>query len=213
MECLSWRRRTSNGRPSLPGSDRDLASRPQIELRQVDWLNSIADSLSKLEERVDEFQIESLARDPEFTSAMLQASAIAIRNHDEEKLEALRNAVLNTAVRTNDSNDEHALFISLIDTVTPWHLRILAFLRDKEAIRSKRDKLPFPDWSMGGVSTVLGHVYPELSGRRSFYDLIVTDLNRAGLATIDSLHVTGTRAGYMLAKQTTDLGDPHPPSD
>jgi len=54
---------------------------------------------------------------------------------------------------------------------------------------------------------VLEYVYPELAGRRSFYDLVVQDLKRAGLITVDSLHVTGTVDGYMLAKHSSGMGD------
>ena len=185
----------------------DIVIRPQIEQRRTDWLNSLAENLAKLEERIDGFQVADLVDHPAFISAILQASAIALRNHNEAKLEALRNAVLNVAVSSTPSEDEHELFILLIDTHTRWHLRILAFLADKKAIAEKKGKLPFPSWSMGGVSTVLKHVYPELVGRRDLYDLIVSDLNRAGLADIDSLHITGTLDGYMLAKQSSDMGD------
>ena len=132
---------------------------------------------------------------------------MALWNHNEEKLEALRNAVLNVAVASAPEEDEHEMFISLIDNFTGWHLRILAFLADKKGIAEKREKLPFPGWPMGAVATVLKHVYPQLQGRRDFYDLIVSDLYRAGLVVIDSLHGTGTREGLMLAKQSSDKGD------
>ncbi|MDE0369579.1 MAG: hypothetical protein OXI84_05490 [bacterium] len=180
---------------------------PQIEQRRTDWLNSLARRLARLEDRVEGFQVEDLVDHPAFTSAMLKAGVMALWNHNEEKLEALRNAVLNVAVASAPEEDEHEMFISLIDSFTGWHLRILAFLADKKAIAQKRERLPLPGWSMGGVATVLEHVYPELVGRRDLYDLIVSDLNRAGLVDIDSLHVTGTRDGYMLAKQSTYMGD------
>ena len=185
----------------------NLAILPQIDKRREDWLNSLAERLQKLEERDDGFQMAVLADHPAFTSAMLQASAIALRNHDEEKLEALRNAVLTVAVSSTAGEDEHERFISLVDTCGAWHLRILAFLANKQGIAEKRGAPPFPSWSAGGASTVLEHVYPELVGRRDFYDLIVSDLSRAGLTTTDTLHVMGTAGGLMLAKQSSDMGD------
>ena len=180
---------------------------PQIERRRTDWLNSLAECLAELEERIDRFRVADLVDDPAFTSAMLQAGAIALRNHNDEKLAALRNAVLNVAVSSTPVEDEQELFISLIGTFTRWHLRILAFLADKHGVADKRGELPFPNWYMGGVATVLEHVYPELEGRRALYDLIVSDLHRAGLAAVDGLHTTGTRDGYMLAKQSSEMGD------
>ena len=185
----------------------DLVVRPRIKERRTEWLNSISEGLQDLEDRLDSFQVADLADHPAFTSAILQAGAVALRNHDEEKLAGLRNAVLNVAVSSTAGEDEHELFISLIDAYTPWHLRILAFLADKEAIADKRGKLPFPSWYAGGVSAVLKHVYPELAARRPFYDLIVRDLHRAGLVTIETLHTTGAVDGYMLAKQSSEMGD------
>jgi len=176
---------------------------PQIERRRIEWLNSLAEGLEKLEEHVEGFRVDR----PALLSAMLQAGVIALRNHNEEKLAALRNAVLNVAISSAPGEDEHELFIALIDAFTRWHLRVLAFLADKDGTADKRGKLPFPNWYMGGVSTVLEHVYPELEGRRSLYDLIVSDLHRAGLVNIDTLHVTGTLEGYMLAKQSSEMGD------
>ena len=180
---------------------------PQIEQRRTDWLNSLARRLARLEDRIEGFQVEDLVDHPAFTSAMLKASVMALWNHNEEKLEALRNAVLNVAVTSTPEEDEPEMFISLIDTFTPWHLRILAFFADKHAIAEQREQLPFPNWHMGGVDKVLEYVYPKLVGRRDLYDLIVSDLNRAGLADGASLHMTGSRDNYMLAKQSTDKGD------
>lgn len=59
----------------------------------------------------------------------------------------------------------------------------------------KRGMLPFPDWYVRGVATVLEHLYPELTGRRSLYDLVVSDLHRAGLVDIDTCY--GTAAPNM----------------
>ena len=176
---------------------------PQVERRRIEWLNSLAERLQRLEEQFEGFRLDH----PAFISAMLQAGVIALRNHNTEKLAALRNAVLNVAISSTPGEDEHELFIALIDSFTRWHLRILAFMADKHRTADKRGKLPFPNWNRGGVSTVLEHVYPELEGRRSLYDLIVSDLHRAGLVDVDTLHVTGTLEGNMLAKQSSAMGD------
>jgi hypothetical protein len=58
----------------------------------------------------------------------MHATQAAIRNHQKEKLEALRNAVLNSAEKNALDEDIKLMFVSLIDTFTPWHLRILSSL-------------------------------------------------------------------------------------
>ncbi len=59
---------------------------------------------------------------------------------------------------------------------------------------------------MGSPARILESAFRELHGKRSFYDLLVKDLNRQGLLGIDSLHVTMSGDG-ALAKRTTELGD------
>ena len=71
---------------------------------------------------------ESLKENPTFISVMLQASQAALRAHQEEKLTALRNSVLNAAAGVEIDEDLQAIFLNLIDTFTPWHLRVLAVL-------------------------------------------------------------------------------------
>ena len=55
---------------------------------------------------------------------------IALRSHQEEKLNALRNGVINTAKPMFPEDDIYLMFINWIDTFTPWHLRILNYLND-----------------------------------------------------------------------------------
>ena len=93
---------------------------PQLERRRNEWLNSLAERLAKLEQRVDGFRVADLADDPAFTSAMLQAGVIALRNHNAEKLAALRNAVLNVAVSSTPRRRAGTVHLA------HWHLYPLA---------------------------------------------------------------------------------------
>ena len=97
-----------------------------------------------------------------------------------------------------------SMFITFVDTLTPWHLRILAFFQSP-AEWGARNQLSYPNWSMGGAATVLEHTFPALNGRRDLYDQIVKDLFARGLMTTDSLHTTVTRQS-MFASRTTPMG-------
>jgi len=90
----------------------DLVMRPAVESRRTDWLNDLSDALAELQTRVEGIETGLLLENQEFVSTLFQASAIALREHRIEKLGALRNAVLNTAVTTSGDEDEHALFLS-----------------------------------------------------------------------------------------------------
>lgn len=71
---------------------------PPLEKRRNKWIESIAEGLKELEEKVDDFKIENLKDNEMFITTVMHAKQVAIRNHQKEKLAALRNAVLNAGL-------------------------------------------------------------------------------------------------------------------
>jgi hypothetical protein len=177
---------------------------PPISRRRVQWIESIGNGLKILEEKVDGFKIEALSQNEMFITTVMQASQAAIRNHQKEKLEALRNAVLNAALPNAPEEDIQLMFLNFIDGLTPWHLRVLKFI-DDPLEWGKSNNIPYLNLSSGGPSNVLEHTFPELKGRRDFYDLIVKDLFNRGLMNTESLHGMMTEQG-MYASRTTKMG-------
>lgn len=92
-----------------------------INARRDEWLESIATELHNLIERVEDLSLEKLSEDPSFITTFMSASQIAMRTHQEEKREALRNAVLNAALRTEPDEDMQAISLGLVDRFTSWH--------------------------------------------------------------------------------------------
>jgi hypothetical protein len=177
---------------------------PPLSKRRDEWIESIAEGLKSLEEKVDDFNIETLSQKEMFITTVMHATQGAIRNHQKEKLEALRNAVLNAALPNAPEEDIQLMFLNFIDPLTPWHLRILKFF-DNPQEWGRRNGITYPNWSMGGASMVLEHAFPELKGRRDFYEQIVKDLFVRGLVNTDSLHITSTSQG-MFTSRTTTMG-------
>jgi hypothetical protein len=176
-----------------------------IEKRKEAWLNQLVDVINEVQERVSEITPESLAENDAFVTIVMQASQVAIRNHQQAKLEALRNAVLNAALPNPPHEDEQMIFLRLIDQLTPWHLRVLSVLNDPTQWM-ERNNIPNPCWGMGGASTVLEHCLPDLQGQRETYDQIVLDLQGQGmLGQGQFLHVMMTGGG-MVASRTTERG-------
>lgn len=135
----------------------------------------------------------------------MQASQIAIRNHQQVKLEALRNAILNTALPNPPQEDEQMIFLRLIDQLTPWHLRVLSLLNNPLEWM-ERNKVAYPGWATGGVSAVIEHCLPDLRGQRDTYDQIVRDLQAEGLLGQGHfVHVMMTGRG-MTESRTTQRG-------
>ena len=157
-------------------------------------MNSIAEGLVQLQEKVEGFRIEDLSGDPAFVTMTLQATQYALRNHQEEKLEALRNAVLNSALPGAPEDDMQIIFLGLVDTLTPWHLRVLKLFDDplKWAEQNQRS-VPI---GFGGAGTrqVLLQAYPELNGKNDLQDKIIKDLSTHNLAEIPSAMMTSKGA-------------------
>jgi hypothetical protein len=176
-----------------------------IEKRKEAWLEQLASVVEEVQERVADMTPEKLAANEAFVTIAMQASQVAIRNHQKAKLDALRNAVLNSALPNPPQEDEQMIFLRLIDQLTPWHLRVLALLDDP--VRwMERNGIQNPGWGMGGPSAVLEHCLPDLRGQRETYDQIARDLQAEGLLGQGQfLHVTMTGGG-MVASRTTERG-------
>lgn len=71
---------------------------PAVAERQNQWLEALDHELGTLRKRFEGFSFDDLQRREDFSSAFLRASRIAATTHREEKLEALRHAVLNVAL-------------------------------------------------------------------------------------------------------------------
>ncbi|MBZ5668115.1 MAG: hypothetical protein LAO04_00065 [Acidobacteriia bacterium] len=180
---------------------------PPLAKRRDNWVRSIAEGLEELEEKVSGFTVDSLRENEAFVTAVMHASQAAVRNHHQEKLEALRNAVLNVASGNAPDEDLQLMFLNFIDTLTPWHLRILRFLQGPAAYRAAKG-MTSTNQAVGSPARVIEHTFPELRGQRAFYDQIVSDLFSRGLMNSEpsGLHAMMTASG-VLAKRTTPMGD------
>ena len=134
--------------PSIGGTVAELFSiiiAPPLEKRRNQWLDDIAERLKSLEGVVDGFRVEDLSQNETFITVVMHATQVAIRNHQQEKLEALRNAVLNAAMLEAPEDDRQLMFLNFIDELTPWHLRVLHFFDDPE-IWGIRHNISYPNW-------------------------------------------------------------------
>lgn len=102
---------------------------PPITQRINQLLMDIAFKLEELELR-GKLEIDELLKNEGFISTLLHATQIAIRTHQKEKLEALKNAVLNSALKTAPEDDYKILFLSFIDNFTIAHVKLLKFFYD-----------------------------------------------------------------------------------
>jgi hypothetical protein len=164
-----------------------------IEKRREDWMKEVARALTYL--LAKGLTIESIQSNERFNSAVFQANAIAQRTHRREKLDALRNALINIA--TGQSPDEvlESIFLSYIDSFTEWHIRILR-LYEAPDIRG----------AITEVHQVVEKAYPELTGREEIYETVWNDLLQKGLVDMQSLHGPINDVSSVSNRRATKLG-------
>jgi hypothetical protein len=121
-----------------------MLTAPLLGKRRDDWFEELRLRLNNLSAKVGCMTIESLARNEEFVSVVVQATQAAIKTHQQEKVEALRNAVLNVAAGGAPAENLSSLFVSYVDSFSPKHLEVLCFFGNRsapalEALRKQRD--------------------------------------------------------------------------
>ena len=175
---------------------------PPLEKRRTKWMEDIGNALIELEEKMG-LALESLQQNEVFIDVALEATQLAIKTSNEEKRAALKNAILNSALPTSPEESLQKLFLSLIDTLTVWHLKLLELFNDPPKYIEKHN-IRFTGYSMGAPSHLVENALPEMKGRRDLYDLIWKDLYSRALVNTEHLHVTMTGTG-IIAKRTTEI--------
>jgi hypothetical protein len=102
-----------------------------LERRRDTWMKEVGQALQELEKNRG-VKLEGLQTNEAFVTVVLQATQTALRNHQREKIEALRNAVINSAVGINIEEDLQLQFIRYVEELTPSHFALLKFLADHE---------------------------------------------------------------------------------
>ncbi len=175
-----------------------------LEKRKEKWMLKIAESLEELQDKVDGFDVHKLCENELFISVLNRASQLALSNHQEEKISALKNAVMNTALNIPIDENEEMMFLNMIDAMTPWHLKIIFYFDNPEK-RFKEFSIKPVEYMMGSPILPLQEFYSELKSRNDFINLIVNDLYNKGVFDTRDLNCTMSSSG-MYASRLTEYG-------
>lgn len=151
-----------------------LVLAPPLSRRRDEWFEDLARRLHDLESTVTGFNFDDLANNEQFVSATLQATQAALRTHQEEKLEALRNAVLNAAASHNFSDEQQGIFLSLVDTLQPIHLRLLKAMRKEDSTSLRFDGFEWLKDRVAGLQNF----------DRKAFKMFIDELGRSGLVNV-----------------------------
>lgn len=144
-----------------------------IEKRRDEFLDDVLWVVQETAARVDDLEPERLANNAVFVSATMQAAQIAMKNHQTEKRQSLRNALLSIALDRSPDEEKRIFFLVLIDALSITHMELLKLFSDRRS------------YPMESAS--------ELRKRRELTDPMVLDLNSRGLLSDPRPYVTRNR--------------------
>jgi hypothetical protein len=133
-----------------------------IEKRRDEWFQSLADGLNTLVETVEELTSEKLSQNEVFVSTVMETTQIAIRTHQEDIRQALRNAVLNAALPNAPDDVQQKMFVQWLHEFTPWHIKVLKVF-DSPHITDVSLDLDDQDWMMNIGLSDLGKLIESTS--------------------------------------------------
>lgn len=139
-----------------------------------------------------------------FVDAVVTATRTVEHTHQEEKISALRNAVLNSVAPCAPDADTQAIFLNFVDRFTPSHLRLVTLWDDPPTWFSSHGLTPPEAGFIGSRTATVEAGLPEMQGRKDFYLLIASELGSAGMLTASlSGSVSPTS---LMDRLTTDFG-------
>lgn len=184
-----------------------LAISSPMEKRRDEWINVIAQQVEEISKQINGISLESISSNDEFISLVLSTTQIALRNHKEEKLIALRNIVKNTLLDIEPNEEYRAVFLSMIDTLTVTHIKLLILFNNPQQY-IENNSIPFrtENIMMGNLGQVINACFPELREHKELYTKAFKDLYMNGLLNTESINGTMTGNG-LLQQRTTSFGN------
>ena len=98
--------------------------------RQQKWMEDISEAVNRLVLEPRGLTMEDLATDDGFLNVIGAASRAAVETSDQVKLDALRNAVLNSTLGPDTEADRRAILMDIVVSLTPTHIKLLELFRE-----------------------------------------------------------------------------------
>lgn len=176
-----------------------------INDRTSRFVSALREDLDRLSEQVDGLTEERLAKSEVFVSMLIETVDYAARTNVEEKLNALRNAILNVAAGPLTEDDQQTMFLAMINDFTPTHLRMLRFLQDPLGEIRKSGFEVGIESNTPQLGTL--NVFPDLNENAMFYAQCVRELFARGLLKDNKGWANMMQDKIGWGKQTDAFGD------
>lgn len=173
---------------------------PKIAQRRDEWLELLSTKVSELETKVD-----GLADNQMFITAVFEATTAALKTHEQEKLDALSNAVANSPLRGAPDDRTQLMFLRFVDELSALHLTVLAVLNDPRGAIAKTGK----DFRYSGpvLAQFIYTCIPEVNGQGFLIEQVHRDLRNRGLIEQGAPFGQVMIDFQLLNKSTTAFGE------
>jgi hypothetical protein len=184
------------------GAAAAMVTKQVVKQRTEKFFQAVVDKLEELGVQVE--QLEQMQET--FASRIQQGILAAQHTQQQDKLEALRNAVVNCILPTAPEETLQQIFISLVDELTDLHMRLVVFLVEPTRFGMDPDDMHYlhgvnPRNPSATLDILERHVAPGV--RRDLRNLCFEDLVRRGLAE----YSTGTeRFGGAVIPHISTIG-------
>ncbi|KZB99372.1 hypothetical protein AU375_04448 [Methylobacterium radiotolerans] len=175
-----------------------------LERRREAWFTSLGLGVRELQDRFEGFDPDRLAENEEFVSTVAETTRIAMATHRAEKLEALRNVVLNVAAGVHLDQVLQGTFLGYVDRFSGLHLKVLKMLSNPAAIPAMVARAE--NSMTGSLSILFEAALPELGSNNPLLARVIADLSQERLTNGATLNGMMTGSG-LLEKRTSEFGD------
>lgn len=188
---------------------------PLHEKKKREFINDLAIRLKRLEEQ-GQIDFEELAQNEEFNTIITKAILLAQQNHQKEKLEALRNIVLNSTEWLSKGEpifDWSHKFLMIVDQISPLHILLLKTFQHP-AKAAQEQNVNFDDMVSASNKEVFFDIYPDLKDRSALAAQCWRELESFGFVALNNFENSKGSEGLSyihkhgkLFPQTTDFGN------
>lgn len=174
-----------------------------LQKRRDEWAKRVVAAIDELQQ--SKIDIEKLVGDPAFVDTVAQASRVALCTAEQERLDALQNAIVNSGLPRAIEPDLRQMFFGMVERFTPWHIRILSLFENPREWFTKNAKQFNSTSGTYELAGVLNQAFPELHTKKVFREQVWAELRSCGLLQNYPLD-TQAGADGAVASRTTEFG-------
>lgn len=142
-------------------------------------------------------------KDDEFIDVLIQSLQLVAKNSQDEKIEMIRNCVLNTALHIDIERDKKMMFLNTVNQITPHHLKVLEVITQPSDAIKQLLEMTVKSGETDPQITLVDDFYKYLDLSLEDFTMLVNDLDTMGILT----EVRFPQEGMVHSKRGNNIDD------